>query len=142
MFVSTAYAQTAAPAGGSDMIVQFLPLILIFVVFYFLLIRPQQKKMKEHKAMLSAIRRGDRVVTGGGIIGIVTKVGPEDELTVEIAENVRVRCVRSTVNLVLAKTEPAKAESGKGGGDAPAADGEKKEDAPAAGGIGKLFGRK
>lgn len=139
MFVSTAYAQTAAPAGGSDMIVQFLPLILIFVVFYFLLIRPQQKKMKEHKAMLSAIRRGDRVVTGGGIIGIVTKVGPEDELTVEIAENVRVRCVRSTVNLVLAKTEPA----GKSGGDTPAApEGEKKEDAPAAGGLGKLFGRK
>ncbi|MDR6770793.1 preprotein translocase subunit YajC [Azospirillum sp. BE72] len=143
MFVSTAYAQTAAPAGGGgDMLVQFLPLILIFVVFYFLLIRPQQKKMKEHKAMLSAIRRGDRVVTGGGIIGIVTKVGSDDELTVEIAENVRVRCLRSTVNLVLAKTEPA----GKSGGDAtPTAtpEGEAKPaDAPAAGGIGKLFGRK
>ncbi|CAO3406665.1 preprotein translocase subunit YajC [Azospirillum largimobile] len=143
MFVSTAYAQTAAPAGGGgDMLVQFLPLILIFVVFYFLLIRPQQKKMKEHKAMLSAIRRGDRVVTGGGIIGVVTKVA-DDELTVEIAENVRVRCLRSTVNLVLAKTEPA----GKSGGDAtPAAtpaEGEAKPaDAPAAGGIGKLFGRK
>lgn len=143
MFVSTAYAQTAAPAGGGgDMLVQFLPLILIFVVFYFLLIRPQQKKMKEHKAMLAAIRRGDRVVTGGGIIGVVTKVA-DDELTVEIAENVRVRCLRSTVNLVLAKTEPA----GKSGGDAtPAAttaEGEAKPaDAPAAGGIGKLFGRK
>ena len=145
MFVSTAYAQTAAPAGSSDMLVQFLPLILIFVVFYFLLIRPQQKKMKEHKAMLGNIRRGDRVVTGGGIIGVVTKVGPEDELTVEIAENVRVRCVRSTVNLVLAKTEPA---AGKTGGDAtPAApttaEGEAKPgQSPLAGGIGKLFGRK
>ncbi|CAO3355414.1 preprotein translocase subunit YajC [Azospirillum melinis] len=141
MFVSTAYAQTAAPAGGGgDMLVQFAPLILIFVVFYFLLIRPQQKKMKEHKAMLSAIRRGDRVVTGGGIIGIVTKVGTDDEITVEIAENVRVRCLRSTVNLVLAKTEPA----GKSGGDAaPVADGETKPaDTTAAGGIGKLFGRK
>ncbi|KAA0676860.1 preprotein translocase subunit YajC [Roseomonas genomospecies 6] len=109
MFVSTAYAQTAAPAaGGADMIVQFLPLILIFVVFYFLLIRPQQKKMKEHKSMLEAIRRGDRVVTGGGIIGTVTKVGPEDELQVEIAENVRVRVMRATVNIVLSKSEPAK----------------------------------
>ncbi len=116
MFVSTAYAQTAAPAaGGADMIVQFLPLILIFVVFYFLLIRPQQKKMKEHKAMLESIRRGDRVVTGGGIIGTITKVGPDDELQVEIAENVRVRCLRSTVNLVLAKTEPA-GKGGTGGG--------------------------
>jgi len=91
--------------------------------------------------MLSAIRRGDRVVTGGGIIGIVTKVGTDDEITVEIAENVRVRCLRSTVNLVLAKTEPA----GKSGGDAatPATEGEAKPaDTTAAGGIGKLFGRK
>ncbi|MBB3264099.1 preprotein translocase subunit YajC [Azospirillum sp. OGB3] len=114
MFVSTAYAQTAAPAaGGADMIVQFLPLILIFVVFYFLLIRPQQKKMKEHKGMLEAIRRGDRVVTGGGIIGTITKVGPDDELQVEIAENVRVRVMRSTVNLVLSKSEPAKSADDK-----------------------------
>ncbi|WP_448206523.1 preprotein translocase subunit YajC [Azospirillum sp. sgz302134] len=133
MFVSTAYAQTAAPAaGGGDMIVQFLPLILIFVVFYFLLIRPQQKKMKEHKAMLESIRRGDRVVTGGGIIGTVIKVGPEDEVTVEIADNVRVRCVRSTVNLVLAKTEPA-GKSGTGGGTTEAADGEKAGEAKVAG---------
>ncbi len=145
MFVSTAYAQTAGAGGSSDMLVQFLPLILIFVVFYFLLIRPQQKKMKEHKAMLSNIRRGDRVVTGGGIIGTVTKVGGDDELTVEIAENVRVRCVRSTVNLVLAKTEPAATAKA---GDAPAStDGESKPaETPAAGGVagglGKLFGRK
>jgi preprotein translocase subunit YajC len=137
MFVSTAYAQTAAPAGASDMLVQFLPLILIFVVFYFLLIRPQQKKMKEHKAMLGSIRRGDRVVTGGGIIGTVTKVGPDEELQVEIAENVKVRCLRSTVSVVLSKAEPA----GKGGGDGEAAvaptEGEAK-----AGGLGKMFGRK
>jgi len=144
MFVSTAYAQTAGSGGSSDMLVQFLPLILIFVVFYFLLIRPQQKKMKEHKAMLGNIRRGDRVVTGGGIIGTVTKVGGDDELTVEIAENVRVRCVRSTVNLVLAKTEPA---AGKGGDGATPTEGETKPaETPAAGGvaggIGKLFGRK
>lgn len=143
MFVSTAFAQTAgAPAGGGDMLVQFAPLILIFVVFYFLLIRPQQKKMKEHKAMLESVRRGDRVVTGGGIIGTVTKVGPEDELQVEIADGVKVRCLRSTVNMVLAKTEPAKT------GAAPAAEGDAAATTPAAPkaeekqGLGKLFGRK
>ncbi|MCW2246327.1 preprotein translocase subunit YajC [Azospirillum fermentarium] len=138
MFVSTAFAQTAAPApGGGDMFMQFMPLILIFVVFYFLLIRPQQRKMKEHKAMLESVRRGDRVVTGGGIIGVVTKVGSDDELQVEIAENVRVRCLRSTVNMVLTKGEPAK------NGDTPA-DGatEAKTDDGAGGRIGKFFGRK
>ena len=92
----------------TGMLVQLLPLILIFVVFYFLLFRPQQKAAKERKAMLEAIRRGDRVVTGGGIIGGVTRVGKDDELTVEIAEGVRVKVLRSTVSTVLAKTEPAK----------------------------------
>ncbi|MBI1206958.1 MAG: preprotein translocase subunit YajC [Azospirillum sp.] len=113
MFVSTAYAQgAAAPAGapGFD-VMSFLPLVLIFVVFYFLLIRPQQKKMKEHKSMIENIRRGDRIVTGGGIIGTVTRVGTDDEVTIEIAEGVRVRAVKSTVNLVLAKPEPAKGGS-------------------------------
>ncbi|HYG85116.1 MAG TPA: preprotein translocase subunit YajC [Azospirillum sp.] len=141
MFVSTAFAQTAgAPAGGGDMLVQFAPLILIFVVFYFLLIRPQQKKMKDHKAMLEAIRRGDRVVTGGGIIGTVTKIGPDDEVQVEIAEGVKVRCLRSTINLVLAKTEPAKgaaAPAGEGETTAPA-----EPKAEEGKGLGKLFGRK
>lgn len=139
MFVSTAFAQTAAPApSGGDMFMQFMPLILIFVVFYFLLIRPQQRKMKEHRAMLEAVRRGDRVVTGGGIIGVVTKIGPDDEVQVEIAENVRVRCLRSTINMVLNKGEPAK------GGDAPAdpAATESKPDNGSGGGIGKFFGRK
>lgn len=121
MLVSTAYAQAAgsAAAPGFD-VMAFMPLILIFVVFYFLLIRPQQKKLKEHKAMLDAVRRGDRVVTGGGIIGTVVKVGSDDEMTVEIADNVRVRVLRSTINLVLAKTEPAR--SGDKGGDAKPAD--------------------
>jgi preprotein translocase subunit YajC len=108
MFVSTAYAQAADGVGGAAGLMSFLPLVLIFVVFYFLLIRPQQKKLKEHKGMLEALRRGDRVVTGGGIIGTITKVGADDELVVEIAEGVRVRVLRSTINLVLAKTEPAK----------------------------------
>lgn len=125
MFISTAYAQAAgAPAGGADMFLQFAPLVLIFIVFYFLLIRPQQKKMKEHKSMLDAVRRGDKVVTGGGIIGTVVRVGTDDEVTVEIADNVRVRCLRSTISLVLNKSEPAKDAPTK---DAPA-DSEAKKD--------------
>jgi preprotein translocase subunit YajC len=109
MFISTAYAQAAAgaPGGGMESLMSLAPLVLIFVVFYFLLIRPQQKKLKEHKAMLDALRRGDKVVTGGGIVGTIVKVA-DDEATVEIAENVRVRVLRSTITTVLAKTEPAK----------------------------------
>ena len=105
MFVSPAYAQAAGGAGGGGL-EAFLPLILIFVVFYFLLIRPQQKKMKEHKAMLGAIRRGDKVVTGGGIIGTVIKVIDDEDVTVEIAEGVKVRVQRGLVSAVMSKTEP------------------------------------
>jgi preprotein translocase subunit YajC len=93
--------------GEPSIIVQLAPLILIFVVFYFLLIRPQQKRMKEHREMLANLRRGDRVVTGGGIIGQIVKVG-EDELTVEIGEGMRVKVLRSTVSSVLSKPEPAR----------------------------------
>jgi preprotein translocase subunit YajC len=116
MFVSPAYAQAAG--GGGSGFEALLPLVLIFVVFYFLLIRPQQKKMKAHKGMLSAIRRGDKVVTGGGIIGTVTRVIDDNELTVEIAKGVRVKVQRGTISAILAKTEPAKGAakgSGKGG---------------------------
>ena len=73
MFISQAWAQ-AAGGGGSDFLVQLFPLVLIFIVFYFLLIRPQQSKMKQQREMLAGVKRGDRVVTGGGIIGLVTKV--------------------------------------------------------------------
>ncbi|MDP7311463.1 MAG: preprotein translocase subunit YajC [Alphaproteobacteria bacterium] len=83
----------------------FLPLILIGAVFYFLLIRPQQKKMKEHNAMLDAIRRGDRIVTGGGIVGTVARVN-DNELLVDISQDVRVTVMRGTVADVLSKTEP------------------------------------
>jgi len=86
---------------------QFVPLILIFVIMYFLLIRPQQKKLKEHKAMVDALRRGDQVVTQGGLIGKVAKVKDENEIEVELAEGVKVRVVRSTIAQVLSKTEPA-----------------------------------
>ena len=110
MWISTAYAQGTG-IFDQNALVQFLPLILIFVVFYFLLIRPQQRKAKDQKAMLGALRRGDRVVTGGGIIGTVARVdSPEaEEVVVEIAENVRVRVLRSTITTVLAKPDPAAA---------------------------------
>ena len=117
MWISPAYAQTAGGGAGFDL-VSLAPLLLIFVVFYFLLIRPQQTKMKTHRAMLGAIRRNDRVLTGGGIIGTVTKVVSDGELIVEIAEGVRVRVARGTVAEVLSKTEPA-AASGGGVGVAP-----------------------
>jgi preprotein translocase subunit YajC len=86
---------------------QFLPLILIFAIMYFLLIRPQQKKMKEHQAMVEAVRRGDQVVTQGGLIGKVAKVKDDGELEVEIADGVKVRVIKSTISQVLNKTEPA-----------------------------------
>jgi len=87
---------------------QLVPLILIFGIMYFLLIRPQQKKAKEHQAMVKALRRGDQVITQGGLIGKVSKVNEENELEVELAENVKVRVVQSTIVQVLNKTEPAK----------------------------------
>ncbi|WP_299144849.1 preprotein translocase subunit YajC [uncultured Tateyamaria sp.] len=87
---------------------QFIPLILIFAIMYFLLIRPQQKKVKEHAAMVEAVRRGDQVVTQGGLIGKVSKVKEENEIEVELAEGVKVRVVKSTIASVLSKTEPAK----------------------------------
>ena len=124
MFVSTALAQEAAPAGGApDAMLQLLPIVLIFVVFYFLLIRPQQKKMKQHREMLAALRRGDRIVTGGGIVGTITKVVDDNEVQVEIAEGVRVRVQRPAISSVLAKTEPVSqsTEPPKPGNDSGAA---------------------
>jgi preprotein translocase subunit YajC len=108
MLISTAYAQGTG-MFDQNTLVQFLPLVLIFVVFYFLLIRPQQRKAKDHKAMLDALRRGDRVVTGGGIIGTVARVDSPEEVTVDIADGVRVRVLRSTITSVLAKPDPAAA---------------------------------
>ena len=108
MFVTPAYAQAAGGAGGA--FASFIPLILIFAIMYFLLIRPQQKKVKEHAAMVKALRRGDQVVTAGGLIGKVVKVRDEDnEVEVELSEGVRVRVVRATIAQVRNKTEPAEA---------------------------------
>ncbi|MTJ81446.1 MAG: preprotein translocase subunit YajC [Telmatospirillum sp.] len=149
MFISEAYAQAAgASAGGIDALQQFLPLILIFVVFYFLLLRPQQKKMKVHREMIAQLRRGDRVLTQGGIIGQINKVISDSELSVEIAEGVRVRVLRGSITEVLAKTEPVSgaAKDDKDSADTPA-------ETPASGAataeagkpvslLGKLFGKK
>lgn len=119
MLISPAYAQ-AAGAGGADMFTSFLPIILIFVVFYFLLIRPQQKKVKQHRELVGALRRGDKVVTAGGLMGTVTKIISDTEAQVELAEGVRVRVVRHTIQDVLSKTEAAASKGG--GGSAPAND--------------------
>ena len=104
MFVSPAYAQDAGAAGA---FVSLLPLILIFLIMWFLLIRPQQKKLKEHKAMVEALRRGDQVVTQGGVVGKVTKVKEDGEAEVEIADGVRVRVLKHTIASVINKGEPA-----------------------------------
>lgn len=110
MFISPAYAQAAGGDGGSFFI-QLLPLVLIFVVFYFLIIRPQSKKVKEHKAMVDALKRGDRIVTSGGIIGTVQRVVSDREAVLEIADGVRVRIMRQMVAEVMAKTEPVGSSS-------------------------------
>jgi preprotein translocase subunit YajC len=113
MFVSEAYAQAAgATPGTGDMLTSFLPLVLIFVVFWFLMIRPQQKRMKEHRALVAAAKKGDKVVTNGGILGTITKaVDSENDVEVEIATGVKVRVLRSAIQDVLNKPLPA----GKGG---------------------------
>jgi preprotein translocase subunit YajC len=106
MFISPAHAQTPAGApGGMDFIVQLIPLLLIFVIFYFFLIRPQQKKAKEHAAMLAAVRRGDTVITQGGMYAKVVKVA-DAEVEAEIASGVKVRLVKGTIAQVVSKTEP------------------------------------
>ena len=107
MLISPAYAQGA---GFTDPLIQFAPLILIFVVFYFLLIRPQQKKAKDHRTMIEAVKRGDVVVTTGGLIGKVVHVDGA-ELGIEIAPNVRIKQMKGMIAEVRAKTEPGSAAS-------------------------------
>ncbi len=105
MFVSPAYAQIG---GAGDSFGMFVPLILIFVVFYFLMIRPQQKKQKSHREMIGALRRGDRIVTNGGLIGSISRVANDSELIVEIASGVKVRVLRSMVAELLSKPQPVR----------------------------------
>ena len=135
MFISPAYAQAAGGGGGGFDITAIMPLLLIFAVFYFLLIRPQQKKAKEHRAMIGAVRRGDTVVTGGGLIGKVTKVNENDRLVVEFGEadnKIKMEVVGSTLASVMAKTDPA----------VPGAATSPTQSQPSGGLLGMLFGRK
>jgi preprotein translocase subunit YajC len=107
MFVTPAYAQAAGGAGPS-LLAQLPFFVAIFAIFYFLLIRPQQKKLKEHNAMVEALRRGDQVITQGGLVGKVTKVRDDGEVEIEIATGVNVRVIKHTIQTVRSRTEPAK----------------------------------
>ena len=132
MFTSPAYAQAAAPAAGGDMFMSLLPLILVFAIFYFLLIRPQQTKMKTHREMLENLKKGDQIVTAGGIVGKIARIEQSDnQLVVEIAPNVQVKVIRQTVADLLTKPVPA---TGNDNRAAPAAG--------AGGFLGKLLGKK
>jgi len=110
MFSSPAFAQAAGAASQPSLFDTMLPLILIVVVFWFLILRPQNKKMKEHREMVNNVSRGDTVVTAGGLIGKVAKVKDENEIEVDIAEGVRVRVVKSTLTDVRSKNEPVKTD--------------------------------
>ena len=128
MFVNEALAQSAgAPAGaGAFHIVSLLPLVLIFVVFYFLLIRPQQKKMRDHREVISSLKRGDKVITGGGIVGTIVKSDEGKQvMTVEIAPNVRIDVIRSTITDKYVDVPPPPAN----------------QDKPAASAGGGMFGK-
>jgi len=109
MFISPAYAQ-AAGGGAADVLPQLMLMAAVFVVFYFLLIRPQQKKVKDHKAMVDALKRGDRVVTSGGLIGTIQRIVSEREAVLEVGDGVRVRIMRGMISEVMAKTEPLAAD--------------------------------
>ncbi|AKI00489.1 preprotein translocase, YajC subunit [Hoeflea sp. IMCC20628] len=108
MFVTPAHAQSLMGGGGSEILMSILPFLLIFVIMYFLIIRPQRTQMKKREEMLKNVRRGDQVVTGGGILGKVTKVIDDAELEVEIADGVKIKLIRSLIADVRAKGEPVK----------------------------------
>ena len=112
MLITPAYAQS--PFGGStDMLTSLLPFVLIFVIMYFLILRPQQKRVKQHAELVKNVRKGDTVITSGGLVGRVTKVVDDDQVEIEIADGVRVRQMRQMVTDVRAKGEPVKDEETK-----------------------------
>ncbi|MGN6462315.1 MAG: preprotein translocase subunit YajC [Pseudolabrys sp.] len=111
MFITPAYAQGSLLGGDGGMLVQLLPFVMIFVIMYFLILRPQQKRVKAHQEMVKNVRRGDTVVTSGGLVGKVTKVIDNDVVEVEIADGVRIRQMRQMLTDVRAKGEPAKDEA-------------------------------
>ena len=114
MFIAPAFAQSGGAAGGSEMIMSLLPFVLIFVIMYFLVLRPQQRRVKQHQELVKNVRRGDTIVTSGGLVGKVTKVVDDDYLEVEVADGVRVRQMRAMVSDVRAKGEPVRDEAAAG----------------------------
>ena len=113
MFISPAYAQSPFGGGSTDMITSLLPFVLIFVIMYFLILRPQQKRVKQHAEMVKNVRKGDTVITSGGLVGRVTKVVDDDQIEVEVADGVRIRQMRQMISDVRAKGEPVKDEDAK-----------------------------
>lgn len=118
MFISTAFAQGSLFGGGaggeSNMLMSLLPFALIFVIMYFLILRPQQKRVKQHGELVKNVRRGDTVITNGGLVGKVTKVIDDDQIEIEIADDVRIRQMRQMITDVRAKGEPVKDEAAAG----------------------------
>lgn len=113
MFITPAFAETTSAAadvmmGGGNPLTSFLPIVLILAVFYLLIIRPQNKRLSNHRAMIGALQRGDTVVTGGGLIATVKKIISDDEVALELADGVQVRAVRSTIMLVRSKADGGK----------------------------------
>ncbi|KAA0075935.1 preprotein translocase subunit YajC [Tardiphaga sp. P9-11] len=113
MFITPAFAQAAAGGDTNSMLMSLLPFALIFVIMYFLILRPQQKKVKDHAEMVKNIRRGDTIVTSGGLVGKVTKVVDDEQVEFELAEGVRVRQLRTMISGVRTKGEPAKEKADK-----------------------------
>ncbi|MCF8476506.1 MAG: preprotein translocase subunit YajC [Pseudolabrys sp.] len=117
MFISPAFAQGSLLGGGGGeggMLMSLLPFILIFVIMYFLILRPQQKRVKAHAEMVKNVRRGDTVITNGGLVGKVSKVVDDDQIEIEIADGVRIRQMRQMISDVRAKGEPVKDEAASG----------------------------
>ena len=112
MLISPAYAQSPL-GGGTDMLTSLLPFVLIFVIMYFLILRPQQKRVKQHAEMVKNVRKGDTVITSGGLVGRVTKVVDDDQIEVEVADGVRIRQMRQMISDVRAKGEPVKDDETK-----------------------------
>ena len=113
MLISPAYAQNPFGGGSTDMITSLLPFVLIFVIMYFLILRPQEKRVKQHAELVKNVRKGDTVITSGGLVGRVTKVVDDDQVEIEVADGVRVRQMRQMVSDVRAKGEPVKDDDTK-----------------------------
>jgi preprotein translocase subunit YajC len=132
MLITPAFAQAAGATDTNNLLMSLLPFALIFIIMYFLIIRPQQKKAKEHNELVKNIRRGDTVITSSGLVGKVTKVVDDDQIEFEIADGVRVRQMRQMISIVRAKGEPAKGEPTKGESAKGAAKGDGSKDDAAA----------